>query len=212
MLTPEELQKQKQNFIDLLTETNRPGMDKLLAWLQTTDFFEAPASTRFHLNYEGGLLEHSLNVYYVLEQLSYLRYSPKTPTDFTIPKDTIIITALLHDICKANTYKKGQRWRKDANNRWEQYDVYEFKEDEPLGHGEKSIYLLQRAGLQLTEKEVYMIRWHMGGFEAQGNQMTLSAAMAKCPEIALIHSADIIASSIIENNDKESEEQENVKN
>ena len=90
--------------------------------------------------------------------------------------------------------------------------MYEFKEDEPLGHGEKSVYLLQRAGLQLTEKEVYMIRWHMGGFEAQGNQMTLSAAMAKCPEIALIHSADIIASSILENNDKESEEQKNASN
>ena len=209
MLTPEELQKQKQNFIDLLTETNRPGMDKLLAWLQTTDFFEAPASTRFHLNYEGGLLEHSLNVYRTMLLMAFVNCKL---TGVEMSVDTITITALLHDVCKANTYKKGQRWRKDANNRWEQYDVYEFKEDEPLGHGEKSVFLLQRAGLQLTEKEVYMIRWHMGGFEAQGNQMTLSAAMAKCPEIALIHSADIIASSILENNDKESEEQENVKN
>lgn len=128
-------------------------------------------------------------------------------TGVEMRSDTIIITALLHDVCKANTYKKGQRWRKDANNRWEQYDVYEFKEDEPLGHGEKSVYLLQRAGLQLTEKEVYMIRWHMGGFEAQGNQMTLSAAMTKCPEIALIHSADIIASNVLEN-EKEVEEQQ----
>lgn len=209
MLTPEELQKQKQNFIDLLAETNRPGMDKLLAWLQTTDFFEAPASTRFHLNYEGGLLEHSLNVYRTMLLMAFVNCKL---TGIEMSVDTITITALLHDVCKANTYKKGQRWRKDTNNRWEQYDVYEFKEDEPLGHGEKSVYLLQRAGLQLTEKEVYMIRWHMGGFEARGNQMTLSAAMAKCPEIALIHSADIIASSIIENNDKESEEQENVKN
>ena len=209
MLTPEELQKQKQNFIDLLTETNRPGMDKLLAWLQTTDFFEAPASTRFHLNYEGGLLEHSLNVYRTMLLMAFVNCKL---TGVEMSVDTITITALLHDVCKANTYKKGQRWRKDANNRWEQYDVYEFKEDEPLGHGEKSVFLLQRAGLQLTEKEVYMIRWHMGGFEAQGNQMTLSAAMAKCPEIALIHSADIIASSILESNDKESEEQENVKN
>lgn len=209
MLTPEELQKQKQNFIDLLTKTNRPGMDKLLAWLQTTDFFEAPASTRFHLNYEGGLLEHSLNVYKTMLLMAFVNCKL---TGVEMSVDTITITALLHDVCKANTYKKGQRWRKDANNRWEQYDVYEFKEDEPLGHGEKSVFLLQRAGLQLTEKEVYMIRWHMGGFEAQGNQMTLSAAMVKCPEIALIHSADIIASSILENNDKESEEQENVKN
>lgn len=204
MLTPEALQKQKQNFIDLLTKTNRPGMDKLLAWLQTTDFFEAPASTRFHLNYEGGLLEHSLNVYRTMLLMATVNCKL---TGVEMRSDTIIITALLHDVCKANTYKKGQRWRKDANNRWEQYDVYEFKEDEPLGHGEKSVYLLQRAGLQLTEKEVYMIRWHMGGFEAQGNQMTLSAAMTKCPEIALIHSADIIASNVLEN-EKEVEEQQ----
>ena len=204
MLTPEALQKQKQHFIELLTGTNRPGMDKLLIWLQTTDFFEAPASTRFHLNYEGGLLEHSLNVYRTMLLMATVNCKL---TGVEMRSDTIIITALLHDVCKANTYKKGQRWRKDANNRWEQYDVYEFKEDEPLGHGEKSVYLLQRAGLQLTEKEVYMIRWHMGGFEAQGNQMTLSAAMAKHPEIALIHSADLIASSILEN--EETEEQKN---
>ena len=85
--------------------------------------------------------------------------------------------------------------------------MYEFAEDEPLGHGEKSVYLLQRCGLQLTESEIYMIRWHMGGFEAQGNQMTLSAAMTKHPEIALIHSADLIASSILEN--EETEEKKN---
>ena len=207
MLTPEQLQENKQRFIDLLTETKRPGIDKVIEWLMSTDFFEAPASTRFHLNYEGGLLRHSLNVYKTMLLMAFA-HSKLTNTE--MPTDSVVIASLLHDVCKANTYKKGQRWRKDANNRWEQYDVYEFAEDEPLGHGEKSVYLLQRCGLQLTECEIYMIRWHMGGFEAQGNQMTLSAAMAKHPEIALIHSADLIASSILEN--EETEEKKNAEN
>ena len=87
-----------------------------------------------------------------------MAYAHSRLTGEELPTDTITITTLLHDICKANTYKKGQRWRKDANNHWEQYDVYEFGEDEPLGHGEKSVFILQRCGLELTEKEVYMIR------------------------------------------------------
>jgi len=200
MLKPEELQERKQRFIDLLAGTNRPGMTKVIEWLMSTDFFEAPASTRYHLNYEGGLLEHSLNVYKTMLLMAFA-HSKLTNTE--MPTDSVVIASLHHDVCKVNTYKKGQRWRKDANNRWEQYDVYEFAEDEPLGHGEKSVFLLQRCGLQLTESEIYMIRWHMGGFEAQGNQMTLSAAMAKHPEIALIHSADLIASSLLENETEE---------
>lgn len=201
MLTPEKVQENKQKFIDLLTVTQRPGFDKVIEWLEKSDFFTAPASTRFHLNYEGGLVEHSLNVCKAMEYLHSSVYVPLTSRE--IPRNTRYITTLLHDICKANTYKKGQRWRKDSNNRWEQYDIYEFGEDEPLGHGEKSVFILQRCGLQLTEQEIYMIRWHMGGFEAQGNQMTLSAAMTKCPEIAIMHSADIIASSVIEGRESE---------
>ena len=205
MLTPEKIQKNKQIFIDYLSEVERPGINRVKEWLEQSDFYTAPASTRFHLNYEGGLVEHSLNVHRVLADI-FPRWGGVHVTDYYASseyRDTVIITSLLHDICKANTYKKGQRWRKDANNRWEQYDMYEFDEDEPLGHGEKSVFILQSCGLKLTEKEVYMIRWHMGGFEAQENRMTLSAAMAKCPEIALMHSADIIASSILEKGESE---------
>ena len=192
-----ELQKRLENkndFIKLLNSTKRKGMDKVLEWLEKSDFYEAPASTRFHGNYEGGLLEHSLNVLIAFDRIIVGLSGITTPA---VPKESIIITSLLHDICKANTYKKVQRWRKDNNNQWEKYDVFEFNEDEPLGHGEKSVLLLQRIGLDLTEQEIYMIRWHMGGFDE--SQRALHAAMAKCPAIALIHSADIIATNLMEN-------------
>lgn len=191
-----ELQKRLENkndFIKLLNSTKRKGMDKVLEWLEKSDFYEAPASTRFHGNYEGGLLEHSLNVLTAFDWI-VVGLSGITPS---VPKESIIITSLLHDICKANTYKKVQRWRKDKDNKWEQYDVFEFNEDEPLGHGEKSVLLLQRIGLDLTEQELYMIRWHMGGFDE--SQRALHAAMTKCPAIALIHSADLIATNLMEN-------------
>lgn len=192
------LTEMKEEFIRLLKKTERPGVDKLIDWIETTDFYTAPASTRFHGNYEGGLLEHSLNVYTALLNLSMCTSSVINEED-VMHDDTMIITALLHDLCKANTYKTAQRWRKDANNRWESYDTFEFNEDEPLGHGEKSVYIIQRAGMELMDDEVYMIRWHMGGFESNGNYMTLSSAMSKCPGITLIHAADLIATNIMEN-------------
>lgn len=181
-----------ENFKQLLMATKRTGIEAVLNWLEhATDFFTAPASTRFHGSYEGGLLEHSINTYNALKVLNETEL-----TDKHLLKDTVAIIALLHDICKANTYKVVDRWRKDKNNKWEQYKTYEFNEDEPLGHGEKSIFILQRLGLQMTEQEVYMIRWHMGGFDE--SKLPLQSAMKKCPEIALIHAADLIATHIIE--------------
>ena len=191
----------KERFIELLRSTKREGIEKLIDFLEKTDFFTAPASTRFHSSYEGGLLQHSLNVY---DCLAGLGTTTGDVQEFqtagmrldSIPQESIIIVALLHDLCKVNFYATEMRWRKDANNKWEQYKTYEFNEDEPLGHGEKSIFILQRLGLQMTEQEVYMIRWHMGGFDE--SKMPLQSAMKKCPEIALIHAADLIATHIIE--------------
>ena len=191
----EKTRELKETFMNLLKGTNRPGIDKLLDWIETTDFYSAPASTRFHGNYEGGLLEHSLNVYYALCIINEI--TSDFAENVNIENETIVISCLLHDLCKANTYKKALRWRKDENNRWESYDTFEFNEDEPLGHGEKSVYLIQRAGMELMDDEVYMIRWHMGGFE-EGNKMALSTAMSKCPGITLMHSADLIATNIME--------------
>lgn len=180
-------------FIQLLISTKRKGMANVIAWVEQSDFFTAPASARFHGSYEGGLLQHSLNVYKSLNIMS------KGMTDSDLPvisPETVVITALLHDICKANTYKVAKRWRKNKQNQWEQYDTYEFSEVEPLGHGEKSVLILQRLGLELTEQEIYMIRWHMGGFDE--SRMAVSNAMSKFPEIAYIHAADLIATNIMD--------------
>lgn len=190
----------KNEFIDELKNVHREGMEKVISWLiDKTDFFTAPASTRFHGAYQGGLLMHSLNVYRVFKEIND-KLNGLTPA---IPKDSIVIATLLHDICKVNTYKVVKRWRKDKENRWEQYDTYEFSEDEPLGHGEKSVMLLQRLGLQLTESEVYLIRWHMGGFDE--SKMALSSAMTMHPEIALMHMADLIATYMLETKDNSKE-------
>lgn len=180
----------------LLRETKREGIENVIAWLERSDFFTAPASTRFHGAYEGGLLEHSLNVHMAFENIVQ-----RLIFDFSIDKDSVTIAALLHDICKANTYKVAKRWRKDKQNKWEQYDTYEFDELEPMGHGEKSVMILMSLGLKLTASEMYMIRWHMGGFDE--NKKAISNAMTKHPEIVLMHSADLIASNILENKEKD---------
>ena len=91
----------KEQFLELLKQVNRDGMDKLISYIEKTDFFKAPASTRFHENYEGGLLEHSLNVYNLLkEKLSHKPYSDI----INASNETIILITLLHDLCKANYY------------------------------------------------------------------------------------------------------------
>ena len=186
-------QEQHDLFINLLRATNRDGIENVIAWLEKSDFFTAPASTRFHGAYEGGLLEHSLNVHKAFENILQ-----GVLFDFSIDKSSVTIAALLHDICKANTYKVAKRWRKDKQNQWEQYDTYEFDETEPMGHGEKSVMILMSLGLKLTKSEMYMIRWHMGGFDE--SKMALSNAMTKHPEIVLMHSADLFASYMLDGN------------
>lgn len=125
-----------------LSQVTRPGADKLLEWLKSTDFFTAPASTRFHGAYPGGLVKHSLNVYYALLGNFNLRglYSPQTQT----------IVALLHDVCKANYYAG-------------EYPDYTVKDQMPMGHGEKSVYLVMKH-MELTDDEALAIRWHMGAY------------------------------------------------
>ena len=128
----------KERFVSLCKNTKREGMEELLAWLEETDFYTAPASTRFHGAYKGGLLEYSLNVYDELNRL--LQVYPEIKVSY----DTVIISALLHDLCKVNMYSTEQRNRKNQNGQWESYDAFTI--DEKLcfgGHGSKSLYLAQ---------------------------------------------------------------------
>jgi len=193
----------KEQFIKLLQATNRKGIDNVVDYLEKVGFFSAPASVNRHLSYDSGLVEHSLNVLKTAESISKVMVEMKPDLAEKLPHDSIVIAALLHDVCKANIYKKIQKWRKDADNRWEQYEAYDCDYSRfPVGHGEKSVIMLLRLGLEMTNDEIIAIRWHMGAwnlpmhsFEDKSN---ISAAYDGCPLATLINTADGLATHILE--------------
>ena len=170
----------KEEFIKLLQEIPREGMDKLIEFLKASDFFEAPASTRFHGAFRGGLLAHSMKVYEIL----------KTKTPDT---DSVRIIALLHDICKANYYKTDYRNAKNELGVWEKVPYYTVDDTIPYGHGEKSVMMLSEF-IKLTNEEKYAIRWHMGFTEPKELYGTIGLAYKKYPIALLTHEADLEAS------------------
>lgn len=199
---------QKEQFISLLRSTKRPGIENVISALEKTDFYEAPASTTFHGNYPGGLLEHSLNVYNVSCKLREAMLALKPECAGQLPDDGIIIASLLHDICKANIYKIVKRNRKNALGYWEEYDTYTVDYNEfPLGHGEKSVIRLLQWGLDLSNDELLAIRWHMSAWDLafQSAEMKSNIAVAKdaSPLLAVIQAADGLASSIMEETKKQ---------
>lgn len=175
----------KEKFIELLKSTNRDGMDKVVEFLEKSDFFKAPASTRFHGAYEGGLAEHSLKVYEILKEK--IKHSP---IEINTPEESLIIIALLHDICKANFYKVDYRNAKNALGEWEKVPYYTIEDTIPYGHGEKSVMMLTEY-IKLTNEEKYAIRWHMGFSEPKELYTTLGVAFKKYPVALLIHEADL---------------------
>lgn len=172
-----DLHKNKNTFIDSLLSTQRPGIDNLLGWLEGSDFFTAPASTRFHSCYKGGLVHHSINVMNRLLQ---------NPNAFTYAHQTLILVSLLHDICKAYFYTTEKRWRKDESNKWEQYESYGVNELFPYGHGEKSVFIANQF-IKLRQEEAMAIRWHMGAFENQ----KFGEAIKHTPLCFYLHNADM---------------------
>lgn len=180
--------KMKEKFIQLLRKTNREGIEDLINFIEEkTDFFTAPASTRFHGSHEGGLLEHSMKVYEILD------YKIKNNViDLHVPEDTIIIISLLHDICKVNFYKVDYRNAKNARGEWEKVPYYTIDDTIPYGHGEKSVMMLTEY-IKLTSEEKYSIRWHMGFSEPKEVYSSLGAAYKKYPLALLVNEADLEA-------------------
>ena len=177
----------KEKFIELLKSTNRPGIEDLISFLEKTDFFTAPASTRFHGSFEGGLVEHSLKVYEILD------YKAKNNVlKLEIPDDTIKIVSLLHDICKLNFYKVDYRNAKNALGEWEKVPYYTIDDTIPYGHGEKSVMMITEY-MKLTNEEKYAIRWHMGFTEPKEAYNTLGQAFKKFPLALILHEADLEA-------------------
>ena len=193
----------KEKFLEIYRKNiTRPGADKLLAWLETTDFFTAPASTRFHLSRPGGLVDHSVHVYERLDNLVTDEEGYPGSTfgeDFTISDETIAICGLLHDICKANFYTVEMRNRKNEQGQWEKYPFYVVDDQLPYGHSEKSVYIIS-GFMKLTREEAMAIRWHMGFSDTdfKGGGFSVGNAFGKFPLAVLTHIADLQATYLDE--------------
>lgn len=204
-----------QRFESLMETITREGKDKLMDYIRNrSDFYTAPASTQFHLSCEGGLLQHSLNVY---DCLKAKKESPVWKTTFEqIPEESLIIMSLLHDLCKVNFYTKGTKNQKtydvDKVSKAEQWQIkhddmgdfiwetvlrYEVNDTMPLGHGEKSVMLIN-CFMKLKVYEIFAIRWHMGFSEDKSQYKALGEAMEKYPIVLALHEADLEASKLLE--------------
>lgn len=211
----------KEKFLSIYRKyITRPGADELLAWLESTDFFKAPASTRFHLACPGGLVEHSLNVY---ERLRALYISEKTnpdaPGSYHLSpeeEESIAICGLLHDACKVGVYQPTTKNQKSydpklvaAAGTWQvKHDAqgdfvwttvmgYTFEDKVPYGHGEKSVYIIS-GFMNLSREEAMAIRWHMGGFDdsVRGGSRAVGGAFEQFPLAVLTHVADLMATNL----------------
>lgn len=177
----------KEEFISLLRSTNREGIEEIIQFLEKSDFYKAPASTRFHGSFEGGLLEHSMKVYEILKHKV-----KNSVLDLNVSDDTLIIIALLHDICKVNFYKVDYRNAKNERGEWEKVPYYTVDDTIPYGHGEKSVMMITEY-MKLTVEEKYCIRWHMGFTEPKEAYNTLGQAFKKFPLALILHEADLEA-------------------
>ncbi len=193
----------KEEFIALLQSTGREGIDYVIEDLEEWGFFSAPASCNNHYSYEGGLADHSLNVYKVAAKLKESLKVLKPEVESKIPDDSVIIACLLHDVCKTDIYRKAVRKRKNEIGVWESVQVYEIDYSNlPVGHGEKSVILLLRSGLDLTNDEILAIRWHMAAwdlaFQSSEMKSSLNTARNQCPLATLVQAADSVAANILE--------------
>ena len=187
----------QERFIEIFnTYVKREGADKLLEYLKSSDFFTAPASARFHSSYAGGLCDHSLNVYDCL--VSYLE-APRTKELLGVEysKESIAIVSLLHDLCKIGVYKKGFRNVKDEKGTWQRVDTFEYDDQLPYGHGEKSVYIIS-GYMRLTREEAFAIRYHMGYSSEREDPRNVSAAFEMFPLAFALSTADSEATYFIE--------------
>lgn len=187
----------KEKFIEIYTSLiKREGSDKLLNYLtESSDFFTAPASARFHSSYPGGLCDHSVNVFECLKD--YLsRPRVKEVYNLEVSDETVAIISLLHDLCKINVYKPSTRNVKDASGVWHQVPSYTYDDQLPYGHGEKSVYIIS-GYMRLTREEAFAIRYHMG-FSGNEDKLNVGNAFEKFPLAFALSTADMEATYFME--------------
>ncbi len=188
----------KDEFIEIYQKNiTREGADKLLEYLTSSksDFFTAPASTRYHGAYEGGLLEHSLNVYHCLADYVE-RERVKNTYKLNPSAESVALTALLHDICKVNFYKTDYRNSKNEQGVWEKVPYYTIDDRLPYGHGEKSVYIIS-GYMRLTREEAFAIRYHMG-FSGNEDPNNVGKAFEMFPLAFALSVADMEATYFLE--------------
>ncbi len=198
------MQEIKDQFLSLAKQNiKREGLEKLLEYLQKTDFFEAPASSRFHSSHEGGLCEHSINVFNRFVKNLQKEYGENWQNVISLESATII--ALFHDVCKVDYYKKDFKNVKE-NGVWVQKPYYRVEDALPYGHGEKSVYIIN-GFLRLTREEAMAINWHMGGFDnrVRGGFYGLDEVFYAYPSALIFHLSDIEATYL----DEKAQPQEN---
>lgn len=182
----------------LRLNVKREGVEELIEYLNGSDFFEAPASTIYHGSYAGGLCEHSLNVYHQLVEEAKFTFGSNYEESISL--ESITIAALLHDLCKVNSYEPYLRNVKNEDTgKWEQVEAYRKNVKFPLGHGEKSMFIAMNY-IQLKPQEALALRWHMGAFDtgAYNSVNELSKAFENSKLAFLLHVADMKATYIIE--------------
>jgi hypothetical protein len=189
-----DLDLNKDRFIQLFNKhITREGSDKLLKWLIDSDFFTAPASSKFHNAVTGGLCDHSLNVFDRAVELIENENKKDGSPFKNITMENIAVATLLHDVCKVNFYEVQMRNVK-VDGFWEQVPYFSVNDSLPYGHGEKSVYILS-GFMRLTRDEAMAINWHMGGFDKRvvGGDYSLSKAFSDYPFATIVHIADIMA-------------------
>ena len=188
-----DTKKNQQEFEALLRSTGREGIEYVIEDLEKDGFFEAPASSGHHLNIQGGLCQHSLNVckagLMIWEGLKTLYPSGVN----NVKRKNVIIATLLHDVCKTDIYKRTVKKRKNKLGQWEDSEGYRVSyKDFPMGHGEKSVIMLLCSGLELHDDEMLAIRWHMGAWGINMNSYedlrNYDTARQKYPLCSIIQS------------------------
>ncbi|MEG1509520.1 MAG: hydrolase [Clostridia bacterium] len=186
----------KEDFLNAFANIKRENSQALLEYLEKSDFFVAPSSTKFHSACEGGLCDHSVNVFNRLLALIKAEYGEDFEQIYSL--ETIAICGLLHDLCKINYYKIDYRNTKE-NGVWVQKPFYTIDDALPYGHGEKSVYIVN-GFIRLSREEAMAINWHMGGFDlrVKGGSYSLSQAYEEFPLCLHLHIADMQASYLDE--------------
>lgn len=184
-------------FERTLLATKRRGIDNVLSNIRKTDFYIAPSSANKHGNYQSGLVDHSLLVHSLCmrERDIILDMKPELAND--LKEESVTISTLLHDVCKIAFYKQEQKWKKGPTGNWVSYQGYSIEDRFPIGHGEKSVIMLQQWGLEMTPEEMIAIRFHMGAWEGK-DDYSYRNSVDMVPLLSLVMSADLKSSLLLE--------------